>query len=109
MTESVGKPPSFSPEEKTIFKQAYARGAILFQESLLEFEKTNEEFKREKFKQVMEQAKQVMNETAQICLSSKELKLEKKLEADYQQFLQESTKENIEKLYKDLTEIQRKL
>ncbi len=109
MSENIEGKPYVSPEDKALFKQDYARGVKLFQNSLIEYENTTEEHKKAKFKQVMDEASTVMNETAKLCLSKKGQKLEKTLEQDYKEFNINTSDEVIEKLRTDITEIQKKL
>ena len=92
------------PELRATYKQEFARGAKLFQESLTAYETTSgdEAEKKAKFKDVMDQALKIMNESARGFLSARGQKQEAKLESDYQSFLHNDTPDNYRKLNNDL-------
>lgn len=86
------------------YKNEFARGVKLFEESLTEYQKTsdNESAKKAKFKDVMDKALKIMNESARGFLSESGKKEETKLEKDYQSFLAQDNPENYKRLNSDI-------
>ena len=101
MTDPISNIP---PELRATYKQEFARGVNLFQESLTAYETTSDDQaeKKAKFKDVMDQALKIMNESARGFLSSRGQKEEAKLENDYHSFLNNDTPANYRKLNDDI-------
>lgn len=101
MTDPISNIP---PELRATYKQEFARGVKLFEESLTAYQTTSDDQaeKKAKFKDVMDQALKIINESARGCLTARGQKEEVKLEKDYQSFLNNDTPANYRKLNNDL-------
>src|SRR5581483_3391078 len=93
-----------SPELQATYRNEFARGIKLFEESLTAYENTppDEVIKKAKFKDVMDKALKIMNESARGFLSESGKSEESKLEKDYQAFLANDNKDSYNKLNKDI-------
>lgn len=96
---------NISPKLQETYRNEFARGVKLFQDSLVEYEKSQNEPQKEKFKDVMNKALNIMNESARGFLSTRGKEDQKTLETDYQNFLSKDTPENYQKLNADIENI----
>lgn len=96
------------PGDMSKYKSEFQRGAKLFQNALEEYNKSNIPEQKDQFKKVMDEARQVLHETAEVvCKNKKEIAREKKLEDDYDSFLQNPSKEQYDILHKDIESLQK--
>lgn len=95
------------PELQATYKNEFARGVKLFEESLNAYETTSDDqiAKKAKFKDVMDKALNIMNQSARGFLSPSGQKEETHLEKDYQSYIAEQTPDNAEKLKKDINHL----
>lgn len=103
MTDPIsGK--SIPRDLQATYRNEFARGVKLFEESLTEYQKTSDDeaAKKAKFKDVMDKALKIMNESARGFLNESGKKEEAKLEKDYQSFLAQGNSENYNKLNSDI-------
>jgi hypothetical protein len=99
---------NLSPKDIQAYKQEFAEGAKLFQDSLQEYSKTDEFHKKEQLKKVMSEALHVMDEIANDVFKQKKLQSkEQKLAADYDNFTNNDTSQTIAQLNKDISDIQK--
>lgn len=108
MTEP-SSPSNIPPALQATYKNEFARGVKLFEESLAAYEATSndEAAKKAKFKDVMDKALRIMNESARGFMSSSGQEEEVKLESDYQSFIAQGTPANSEKLKSDIEHLKR--
>lgn len=92
-----------------IYRQECSRGVELFQKSLTAYQSAEGSLQRDAFKDVMDKALKVIQETVPQCLNEHLKKQEKRLEADYQNYLAAQTPENLNRVSKDLSSLKQEL
>ncbi|MBS0586211.1 MAG: hypothetical protein JSR76_07970 [Verrucomicrobia bacterium] len=101
-----------TPDLKATYKDEFARGVKLFQDSLGEYQKADEMNKKAKFKDVMDKALVIMNQAARgfITSSSEKEKAEAfkgKMMEDYQNFIASGDSDAYSKLQSDVNTLKR--
>ncbi len=106
MTDPISGRP-IPPELQATYKNEFARGVKLFEESLKAYQTTSDDqyAKKAKFKDVMDQALNIMNQSARGFLSPSGQKEEAHLEKDYQAYIAQQTPDNAEKLRSDINHL----
>lgn len=109
MSSIEGSGSSIPPDLKATYKNEFQRGMRLFQQSLQEYQGTEDGPKKDAFKQVMDEAMQVMSETAKLGLSKAAQKAESAVENDYQAYSSDDSADNLQKLQGDLDKLKKTL
>jgi hypothetical protein len=98
-----------NPQTQQVYKQEFAEGAKLFQQSLQQYQNSNIPAQKEAFKDVMKKALNIMNETAQLCLSKEAQKKESKLNDDFANFDANDSAQNTKALDSSINSLNRSL
>ncbi len=96
-----------SPEELEVYKQDFARGYKVIKEASEEYYTTTEEHKKAQLQKSMGEAIKAMNEILNNVLHEKGEKYEKKISADYKNFIKDTTPKNMERLHSDIEDIEK--
>ncbi len=101
-----------SPDLKATYKNEFARGVKLFQDSLSEYEKADEVHKKAKFKDVMDKALNIMNQSARGFLTTeserqKGQEVKNQILTDYQSYLANDNGDTYKKLQSDINNLKR--
>ena len=94
-----------SHENVPTYKQEFDKGVELFKDSLDQYQKADEPHKKAAFKKVMSDALKIMNHSAKAALGEGVQAKEKKLEGDYNSFLNHDCQATRQQLEKDLDDI----
>ena len=98
-----------SCKEIQTYKKDFERGSKIMKDAAQMYAQTTEPHKKEQLKKSMSEALEAMNEIINNVLHGNGEKYEKKLTADYQKFLADSSNANIKHLNNDIKTIERHL
>lgn len=94
-----------SHKDLEIYKKDFDRGSQILNEAAQEYTVTTESHKKKQLQFVMSEALTAMNEIISDVLRTDGEKYEKKLNTDYNNFIKNSSPENLEKINSDLKNI----
>ena len=96
-------------KDKEVFKQQFTESANLFKQVLSSYKKSDNENQKIEYKKVMKKVLNIMNKIARQCLRKEAQKQGKNLNKDYNDFVKDSSSDNLNKLNNDITNIKKSI
>lgn len=92
---------------REIYHQEAKKGIELFEKSFKAMQKSKQDEQKEEYQKVMEECLQVMQDTAKGLMNKKLLEMKEQLAVDSQNYLNNPTDANRDKVQKDINSIKK--